>query len=151
MVQGRGDDALGPQALGHQLVHPQAGGQAVVAGPDPVVGGRGHDQTHPAGAAGPAADQLPAHERHGVRRGMEKGQDKVLVLEGPVWRFLETLQKQLSDFKVSRSLGLGLVTDPGPAARSDPGAEIPPIKYRFARVERNKRLSANQGLGSGRL
>lgn len=66
VVQGRGDDALGPQAFGHQLVHPQTGGQAVVAGSDPVVGGRGDDEAHPARTAGPAADDLPAHERHQV-------------------------------------------------------------------------------------
>lgn len=66
VVQGRGHDALGPQAFRHQLVLPQTDGQAVVAGTDPVVGGRGHDQAYPAHRAGPAADDLPAHERHGV-------------------------------------------------------------------------------------
>lgn len=66
VVQGWRDDALDPQAFGHQLVHPQTGGQAVVAGTDPVIGGRGDDEAHPARTAGPAANDLPAHERHGV-------------------------------------------------------------------------------------
>lgn len=62
----RGDGALGPQSVGAQLVHPDAGVQGEVAGPDPVVGGRGDDDADPARAAGRAADDLPAHERHGA-------------------------------------------------------------------------------------
>lgn len=61
VVKGRGDDALCPQASGAQLVHADAGGLGVVAGPDPVVGGRGHDHPHPAHSAGRGAKELPAH------------------------------------------------------------------------------------------
>ena len=64
MVQGRGDDALGPEAARAQLVHADARVDGVVAGADPVVGGRGHDETHPARAAGRAARQQPAEVRH---------------------------------------------------------------------------------------
>lgn len=66
VVLRRGDDALGPQAPGAQLVHADARGQRVVAGSDPVVGCRGHDEADPSGAAGRGADNLPAHERHGA-------------------------------------------------------------------------------------
>jgi len=60
------DDALGPEAARAQLVHAHAGGQRVVAGPDPVAGRRGHDDADPARAARRAAAQLPAHVRHGA-------------------------------------------------------------------------------------
>lgn len=66
MGKRRGDDALRPQSPGAQLVHADAGRQRVVAGPDPVVGGRGDDEPDPARAARRAADDLPAHERHGA-------------------------------------------------------------------------------------
>lgn len=65
VVQRRGDDALGPQAPGAQLIHPDAGRHGVVAGPDPVVGGGGDDDADPARTAGRAAGDLPAHVRHG--------------------------------------------------------------------------------------
>lgn len=61
----RGDDALCPQAARAQLVRAQARGQRVVAGSDPVAGGRGHDQADPAHTAGRGADDLSAPERHG--------------------------------------------------------------------------------------
>lgn len=65
MVQRRGDDALCPQPPGAQLVHSEAGGYGVFAGPDPVVGSRGHDDPDPAGTARCAARDLPAYVRHG--------------------------------------------------------------------------------------
>lgn len=64
MIERRGDDALCPETPGAQLVHADAGGHRVVAGPDPVVGGRGDDDPDPARAARHAAGQLPAHVRH---------------------------------------------------------------------------------------
>lgn len=64
-----GDDALDPQAAWAQLVRAQARGQCIVAGSDPVAGGRGHDQANPAQTAGHGADDLPAPESHGVTVG----------------------------------------------------------------------------------
>lgn len=65
MVERRGDDALGPEAPGAQLVHADAGSHRVVAGPDPVVGGGGDDDPDPTRTAGRAAGDLSAHVRHG--------------------------------------------------------------------------------------
>ncbi len=66
MIERGGDDALCPQSPGAQLVHADAGGHRVVAGPDPVVGGRGDDDPDPARAARRDAGELPAHVRHGA-------------------------------------------------------------------------------------
>lgn len=66
VVQRRGDRALRPQSPGTELVHADAGSQGVLAGPDPVVGGRGDDDPHPARTAGRAAGHQPAHVRHGA-------------------------------------------------------------------------------------
>lgn len=64
MGQWRGDDALSPQTTGAQLVHAHARRHRVVAGSDPVVGDRGHDDTDPARRCGCTAAQLSAHQRH---------------------------------------------------------------------------------------
>lgn len=64
VVERGGDDALGPEAAGPQLVHPHAGGHAVVAGAYPIVGRRGDDEAHPARQAGQTAACLPTQRRH---------------------------------------------------------------------------------------
>lgn len=85
----RGDDALDPQTARAQLVRAQARGHRVVAGPDPVTGGRGHDQTDPAQTAGRGADDLSAPERHRATGGPEghTGLDgfRMILLSPPLW------------------------------------------------------------------
>ncbi len=66
VIKRGGDDALCPESPGAQLVHADAGGHRVVAGPDPVIGGSGDDDPDPARTAGRAAGDLPAHVRHGA-------------------------------------------------------------------------------------